>query len=95
MGEISPDMKSATKGVPPEQFKLLLSHQPVLARTGKLQLTFRRTGNWKLYALGIDGRRRDEIAVETSPEGIRIDIDTDKLANGPTPFFELVDASSK
>lgn len=69
--------------------------QPVLARTGKLQLTFRRTGNWKLYALGIDGRRRDEIAVETSPEGIRIDIDTDKLANGPTPFFELVDASSK
>lgn len=67
---------------------------PVLARTGKLQLTLRRTGNWKLHALGIDGRRREEIAVEKCRDGIRTVIDTDKLTTGPTPFFELVEEST-
>ncbi len=32
MGEVHPDIRKATEGVLPEQFNVLLSHQPVLAR---------------------------------------------------------------
>lgn len=50
----------------------------------------RRPGSWKLYALGVDGGRRDEIPVQAAGDHQTIRIDTGALPAGPTPFFELV-----
>ncbi len=63
---------------------------PVLSRTGILELDLRRPGSWKLYALGLNGSRREEIPVTPSAAGQKITIDTGMLESGPTPFFELV-----
>lgn len=67
-----------------------LGAAPVLCRAGKLELTLRRPGSWKLYALGVDGGRRDEIPVQAAGDHQTIRIDTGALPAGPTPFFELV-----
>lgn len=67
-----------------------LGTAPILSRTGILELSVRRTGNWKLYALGINGSRREEIPVTGSAAGLKIRLDTGALRYGPTPFFELV-----
>ena len=67
-----------------------LGTAPILSRTGILDLSVRRTGNWKLYALGINGSRREEIPVTGSAAGLKIRLDTGALRYGPTPFFELV-----
>ena len=63
---------------------------PILARAGVLELKIRRTGQWKLYALGIDGSRREEIPVTNTADGLKIHLDTGALRYGPTPFFELI-----
>ena len=63
---------------------------PVLCRAGKLELSLRRPGSWKLYALGVDGCRRDEIPVQATGNCQTIRIDTGTLSSGPTPFFELI-----
>ncbi len=63
---------------------------PALARTGILELSIRRHGSWKLHALGINGSRREEVALTSSPDGVRVHLDTAALRYGPTPFFELV-----
>ena len=62
---------------------------PILARTGTLEATVRRTGNWKLYALAPDGSRSEELPAAHSAEGLEIHLDTAALRYGPTPFFEL------
>ena len=62
---------------------------PILARTGTLEATVRRTGNWKLYALAPDGSRSEELPAAHSAEGLEIHLDTAALRHGPTPFFEL------
>ncbi len=62
---------------------------PILARTGTLEATVRRTGNWKLYALAPDGSRSGELPAAHSAEGLEIHLDTAALRHGPTPFFEL------
>jgi hypothetical protein len=67
-----------------------LGTTPILARVGILELNIRRTGHWKLYALGIDGSRREEIPVINTADGLKIHLDTGTLQYGPTPFFELV-----
>ena len=67
-----------------------LGAAPVLCRAGKLELTLRRSGSWKLYALGVDGGRRDEIPMQAAGDHQTIRIDTGALPAGPTPFFELV-----
>jgi len=56
MGEIPPDIESATSGVPASRFKLLLSHQPILAQRAaesgiSLQLSGHTHGG---MILGID-----------------------------------------
>lgn len=68
-----------------------LGTTPVLARTGVAELKIRRTGTerWKLYALGIDGSRREEIPVASLADCLKIRLDTGALRYGPTPFFEL------
>lgn len=64
---------------------------PVLSRTGTLELKF-KNGNaedLKLYVLGLDGSRREELPMKAQNGVLNITIDTSKLNNGPTPFYEL------
>jgi hypothetical protein len=66
---------------------------PVLMRCGKLSVTLRHPAADRLavYALGFDGTRRERISTVAAESGtLRIDLDTALLADGPTPFFELV-----
>ncbi len=69
---------------------LSIGSAPALARTGILELTIRRQGSWKLHALGINGSRREKVALSTSPDGLFLHLDTAALRYGPTPFFELI-----
>lgn len=65
---------------------------PILMRTGMLTLSCRnaKAGSMKLWALGIDGSRRESVPLSGGSEGkIKIAIDTSRLSKGPTPFFEL------
>jgi len=66
---------------------------PILLRCGKLGVTLKRGGAEKmsLYALGLDGVRRERLQLSPPVNGVlNINIDTANLKNGPTPFFELV-----
>ena len=64
---------------------------PVLWRTGKLSLSIRNAaaGSPKLYALALNGERREELPVRVDGGRIQVTVDTAKL-KAPTPFFELV-----
>jgi hypothetical protein len=65
---------------------------PALMRCGKLSatLTCEAPESFSLYALGFDGGRREKLTVSIADEELQIQIDTAALADGPTPFFELV-----
>jgi hypothetical protein len=65
---------------------------PALMRCGKLSatLTCETPESFSLYALGFDGGRRERLPVSVTDGQLRIQIDTATLADGPTPFFELV-----
>ena len=69
-----------------------LGGPPVLMRTGKLEVSLRNVhaATMKLYALGIDGIRREALPLQAEDNAVRISLDTGKLKKGPTPFFELV-----
>lgn len=43
-----------------------------------------------LYALGLDGSRREKLPLEAVNGTLKVKIDTTILKNGPTPFFELI-----
>lgn len=64
---------------------------PVLLQTGKLhaELTL-PSGNWKCYALSVNGIRRESLPCSRTGGKWNLLLDTDTLKNGPTPFFELV-----
>lgn len=65
---------------------------PILLETGKLDVSLKNVFGKKMkcYALAYSGERREEIPVTVRDGKLSIRIDTAKLANGPTPFFELV-----
>jgi hypothetical protein len=65
---------------------------PVLMRTGRLKaaLQCKDASKMTLYALRIDGARREKLPVSGEGGKLKIEIDTGALQNGPTPFFELV-----
>ncbi len=65
---------------------------PTLMRCGELKATFENPKGAKmsLYALGYDGSRRERLALKASGGVLEISLDTAKLKDGPTPFFELV-----
>ena len=65
---------------------------PALLRCGQLRATLicEQPGSFALYALGFDGARRQQLPVSTADGKLVIKIDTTMLADGPTPFFELV-----
>ncbi|MEK6796543.1 MAG: hypothetical protein AABZ39_17325 [Spirochaetota bacterium] len=65
---------------------------PVLMRTGALSVTIKNTQGkaMTLWALGIDGSRKEQLPIAENADGkMKIVIDTAKLKDGPTPFFEL------
>lgn len=75
-----------------EDWKVLHSpgRLPVLARTGTLRAEIAVPhGEWRLYALGLDGSRREELPVENRGGRLSILLDTAALKKGVTPFFEL------
>lgn len=67
---------------------------PALMRCGRLSATLACDSpeSFSLYALGFDGSRREKLPVSVADGGLRIQIDTATLADGPTSFFELVKA---
>lgn len=65
---------------------------PVLAQVLDVEFTLERpdaTG-LKLWALGFDGTRREEIPFQAKNGKLTARIKTGTLKNGPTPYFELV-----
>lgn len=71
---------------------------PPLMRCGKLAMTIKNSNASKLsfYALGLDGTRKERLplsigASESGKEAVvKISLDTSKLKESTTPFFELV-----
>lgn len=69
-----------------------LGHLPVLLRTDRvrLRIDMANSSGFKLYALALNGKRRESVPV--THEGGRLDLtlDTAALKKGPTTYFELV-----
>ncbi len=70
---------------------LKLGQPPVLLQTGRLkvELAHSQATGMRLYALGFDGVRREELPLSKRGETLEISLDTALLKNGPTVFFEL------
>ena len=64
---------------------------PLLLETGTFSLALKQenASRMKLYALALDGSRIDEIPVRKIEGGIEFTIDTAKIRNGPSIYFEL------
>ena len=64
---------------------------PVLMQCGKLSLNIKNAnaGKMKLWAVALNGKRTEEIKFIASKDSAEISIDTYKIKNGPTPFFEM------
>ena len=66
-------------------------HGPILLRTGTLSIRFRNSNkSLKLYALRLNGTRSEELPLSKKDGEWSAEIDTAKLAGGPTVFFEIV-----
>lgn len=66
-------------------------HAPILLRTGTLSIRFRNSNkSLKLYALRLNGTRSEELPLSKKDGEWSAEIDTAKLAGGPTVFFEIV-----
>jgi len=65
--------------------------KPTLVRSGECKAELQtKPGTWKLYALGLDGERLEEIPLENAEGKLTVSFDTAKLKHGVTPFFELI-----
>lgn len=63
---------------------------PVLMRCGKLEVGLAvEGGQWKAWAVGMDGTRAQELSLRVENGQLCLSIDTAALEGGPTPFFEL------
>ena len=62
---------------------------PVLVQTGKLDVTLKTAAPLQAWALRMDGTRSEKIPVKYQNGTLSLQIDTAKLTNGPTLFFEL------
>lgn len=64
---------------------------PVLLQTGKLLAELNLSpGNWKCYALSVNGIRREMLPLSPADGKWMFSLDTSMLKNGPTPFFEFI-----
>ena len=65
--------------------------RPILVRAGECKAELQaKPGSWKLYALGLDGERLEELPITNNNGKLTISFDTAKLKHGITPFFELI-----
>ena len=64
---------------------------PVLMKVGRLDATLQNAHgkNMALYALGLNGERRQRLPLAWENGRFKIHLDTASLKHGPTPFFEL------
>ena len=64
---------------------------PVLMKVGRLDATLRNAHgkDMALYALALNGERRERLALAWEDGRLQIHLDTASLKHGPTPFFEL------
>ncbi len=64
---------------------------PVLMKVGRLDATLQNAHgkNMALYALGLNGARRERLPLAWEEGRLKIHLDTASLEHGPTPFFEL------
>jgi hypothetical protein len=65
---------------------------PVLMKVGRLDAMLQNAHgkNMALYALGLNGARRQRLPVASGDDGrLKIHLDTASLEHGPTAFFEL------
>lgn len=65
---------------------------PVLIKSVNLTMTFNNINgaNMLLYALSLNGERRERVPIEFSEGRLHINIDFSRLKKGPTTFFEIV-----
>ena len=76
---------------PDRQTNINSGHAPALLRCGRLKIQMKRPAqDFKLYALGFNGARRQELPLTKQDSVTDITIDTLALQDGPTVFFELV-----
>lgn len=70
---------------------------PALLQTGTLEAKIRLANaeGMKLYLLGYNGERLEELPLERTADGIRLTIDTSRTVHAPTPFFELAPAGGR
>lgn len=70
---------------------LQLGTPPVLARVARVEvrLQHQSAGRLKLWALNATGERSEELPLKVEKNAVSIVIDTGKLKNGPTPYFEI------
>lgn len=70
---------------------------PILLRVAKVdvKILHQKPAQLKMWALGYSGKRMEEIPLKVEKDGVSISIDTGKLKNGPTPFFELAVVDEK
>ncbi len=64
---------------------------PPLLRTGqfKVLLSSSNSKGLKVWALGLNGSRREEVATQVNGNALEIALDTAQLKHGPTVFFEV------
>lgn len=69
-----------------------IGDRPTLMRAGNLKLAIenRNASRLRLWALGMDGTRKQELPVSAEGNRLTVAIDVGKLEGGPTPYFELV-----
>ena len=64
---------------------------PTLTKVGRLDATLQNAHgeNMALYALGLNGTRRERLPLAWGDGRLKIHLDTASLEHGPTAFFEL------
>jgi len=65
---------------------------PVLMQTGSFSISAKLNSpeSFKVWALGFDGARRELVPSKAEGGRLTISLDSSKLKDGPTPFFEIV-----
>lgn len=64
---------------------------PILMRTGAFSISVKLHSpeSFTVWALGFDGSRRDIVPSKVEDGALVMSLDTSKLKNGPTPFYEI------
>ena len=64
---------------------------PLVMETGNFEFVIKtpKAPTMKVYALGLDGERLQEMPTEKIAGGLRLKLDTAKIKNGPAHYFEI------